>query len=85
MKNSFMQTDLKISNRRLAYDFLTKSKTVSKIELSRVLGMSSATAMKIINYFVSSNICFDEGLDQSFTGAGRKPMVMETVAGLKIK
>ncbi len=76
MKNSFMQTDLKISNRRLAYDFLAKSKTVSKIELSRVFGMSSATAMKIINYFVSSNICFDEGLDQSFTGAGRKPMVL---------
>lgn len=76
MKNSFMQTDLKISNRRLAYDFLAKSKTVSKIELSRVFGMSSATAMKIINYFVSSNICFDEGLDQSFTGVGRKPMVL---------
>lgn len=76
MKNSYMQMDLKISNRRLAYDFLAKSKTLSKIELSRALGMSSATAMKIINYFVSSDICFDEGLDQSCTGAGRKPMVL---------
>lgn len=76
MKNSYMQMDLKISNRRLAYDFVANSKTVSKIELSRALGMSSATAMKIINYFVSANICFDEGLDQSFTGAGRKPMVL---------
>lgn len=76
MKNSYIQTDLKISNRRLAYDFLAKSKTVSKIELSRVLGMSSATAMKIINYFVSSKICLDEGLDKSCTGAGRKPMVL---------
>lgn len=77
MKNMFMISDLKASNRRRAYDLLAKTGSISRVELSHQLGISGATVIKIIEYFLENGICFGEEVGTKHTSVGRKPVLMK--------
>lgn len=76
MKNSYIQSDLKVSNRRTVYNTLFREKKISRAELSHTLGISGATILKIIDYFAAKGICFYEEAGVSYKSVGRKPTML---------
>lgn len=76
LKNSYIQSDLKASNRKSTYDFLSKSHMISRAELSRELGISGATMLKIIDFFLERGVCLVDDIGYEYTSVGRKPVML---------
>lgn len=64
---------LKLSNRKIVYRLLASVGSISRAEISRVTGISGATVLKIIDFFIDNKIAVYEGIDETFTTVGRKP------------
>lgn len=73
----YIPSSLKVSNRKIVYRLLSSVESTSRAEISRVTGISGATILKIIDFFIDHNIAMYEGIDESFKTAGRKPISLK--------
>lgn len=71
--SQYVPSRLKVSNRKIVYRLLSSVGTMSRAEISRQTGISGATVLKIIDYFVDNNIAVYDGIDSTVTTVGRKP------------
>jgi len=70
--------DLKEYNRMLVYRLVRSRGVVSKSEISRILGLSVPTVIKIVEYFSGLGILGNVGEGES--ALGRKPMLLSSCA-----
>lgn len=76
MNNFLAISDLKASNRKRAYHMMAKAGVISRVELSHELGISGATILKIVDYFIENEVCFCEEVGDTYTSVGRKPVLL---------
>lgn len=70
--------DLKEFNRMLVYRLVKSNASISRTEISRQLGLSVPTVIKIVEYFSGLGLIGDAGEGES--ALGRKPMLLSTCA-----
>ena len=70
--------DLKEFNRMLVYRLVKSKTSISRTEISRRLGLSVPTVIKIIEYFAGLDLIGDVGEGES--ALGRKPMLLGACA-----
>ena len=63
---------LKILNRRIVYNIISKEEGISRADIARRTGISGATVIKIAEYLASRNIIIYDALKNS-AQLGRKP------------
>lgn len=68
---------LKVKNRRLVFDILREKKRVSRIEASKLTGLSLPTVMKAADYLIELGIIKESEDISPMEGAGRKSHLLE--------
>lgn len=71
---TMISTDMKQMNRKVVFDIARKRRTVTKVELSELTGMSCPSIMAIVNEFIDKGILTVTGKKSG--SVGRSPVTM---------
>lgn len=71
---TMISTDMKQMNRKVVFDIARKKRTVTKVELSELTGMSGPSIMAIVNEFIDKGILTVTGKKNG--SLGRSPVTM---------
>lgn len=69
-------TDMKRNNRKMIFDIVRKKRSVTRVELSKMTGMSGPSIMTIVNEFIEMGILSASDKEQKSGELGRKPVTM---------
>lgn len=72
---AFVAADMKDINRHTVFDLIKSKETTSKIEISKITGISSPTVIKIVNFLMEKDIVIEIGEAQ--TAIGRRPRMLQ--------
>lgn len=76
------QTEIKQYNRNLIMELLIRKSPISRIELSKITGLSKMTVTNIINEMTEEGIVEEAGSEE--TAVGRKPIALKIKPGAKL-
>lgn len=76
------QAEIKLNNRNLVMELLIRKAPISRIELSKVTGLSKMTVTNIIKDLVEEGLVIETGAEQ--TAFGRKPITLQIKPKSKI-
>lgn len=71
---AMISTDMKRLNRKVVFDIVRKRRSVTRVELSEMTGMSGPSIMAIVNEFIDKGILTIAGKKSG--SAGRSPVTM---------
>lgn len=71
---AMISTDMKQMNRKMVFDIVRKKRSVTRVELSELTGMSGPSIMVIVNEFIDKGILTVAG--KKCGSVGRSPMTM---------
>lgn len=69
----YIANDVKFNNRKTVYNLISQKEIVSRTDISKEIGISSPTVMKIMNYMESKDIVSQIDGEITQSSVGRKP------------
>lgn len=72
---SIVSTDMRNSNRRLIFDTVRKMREVTRVDLSKVTGMSGPSILKIVDELVNKKVLIPIG--ETGNSVGRKSLLLK--------